>query len=590
MKKILWIAQLKTQLLALALCCTALINAQATLQWAYSFGSNDFYETDQAFDVETDEEGNVYMTGYYVDSVDFDPGPGEAFYYFSDVKKAGVLAKYSPDAELLWVVPVGDYYGQAAGYEINFDNEGNVLWTGWVLGSVDFDPGPATHLAGGSLTATSIFLAKYDSHGNYIFALAVDGNYPSSGKQIITDDDNNILIIGNFQSTIDFDPSGAEFSLTSENFYGDLFFAKYSSSGDFIFAKSISATPTSDNFDHGDYVAEDAAGNIFITGMFSGSCDFDPDAGVTELTGIAADIFFAKYDADMNLIWVKQIAGNDQKETHAIALDNDENIYIAGWYRGDMDMDASGNEYTLEHSTDLSDDIFFAKYTNAGEIVWAKTIGGYGYDYARSIAVDDEGLIYISGDFYSSVDFDPGSGVHLLEDTINHGDGFIALYDNNGNYLNASQIEGSMWNETYIMNMHLNNAGDIYITGYFSQSADFDCTNGDNILTSGGDYDFFLAKYDSIISLPVDILQLNTMQLNAYPNPASDLITINLPDDFKGNKIELFNSYGKLIYSAIVNAQHTFSIPLEDYYEGMYLLQMSGNDIIYYSKFLIAHN
>jgi len=76
-----------------------------------------------------------------------------------------------------------------------------------------------------------------------------------------------------------------------------------------------------------------------VAGKFDETTDFDPGTGVAELTATVRDVFFAKYDKDINLVWVKQLVGEDQGVCHALALDADKNIYLAGWFRIGMDMD-----------------------------------------------------------------------------------------------------------------------------------------------------------------------------------------------------------------------------------------------------------
>ncbi len=529
------------------------LSSQAILDWVNHLeGSNSSF-SEIAYDIIIDEENFVYITGYFDDSIDFDPGVDEAIYTFGEDRTSAFIAKYSPSGDFIWVVPIGSGSGQAQGSALNFDEEGNILCTGWVYSTVDFDPSPTTHNVSAVGAAVSIFVAKYDTEGNYMSAFAVGGNYYSEGKYILSDADNNILLIGNFSDEVDFDPSGAEFNLTAENFFGELFFAKYSETGEFIFAKQLNATPVADNFDHGDFVKEDADGNIFVAGMYGAELDADPDGGELILSGVANDnVFFGKYNADMELIWAKDIEAGEEGtiQCHALTTDADNNLYLTGWYREQIDMDPSAAEYFLEPELeDASDDMFFAKYTNTGELIWAKTMGGEGYDYARNIKLDSEGIICVSGDFYRMVDFDPGVGVAILEDLTDAQDGFLAFYDQNGNYLNASQIKGNIFNETRIFNMEYDNNDNIYITGTFTETSDFDCTENDFEVQSMGGYDVFLTKYDSVIYIPsVAVLEADKTRINIYPNPATNILHFqNDNPDFFSSEIQIFTLDGRCI-------------------------------------------
>ncbi len=548
-------------------------SGQAVLDWVNKFDAAHNFLSEIAYDIISDEDNNIYITGFFDDSIDFDPGVGEEIYTFGEDQTSAFIAKYSSSGEFIWVIPIGSNSGQAQGSSINFDEDGNIICTGWVYQTVDFDPSPTMHNVSATGGAISLYVAKYDSDGNYIFAFAVGGNYSTEGKSILSDADNNILVIGNFCNAVDFDPSPATTILTANNFTGDLFFAKYTEDGNFIFAKQINATPTFENFDHGDFVESDEEGNIYLASMFSEQLDADPGPGITELTSVSyRNVFFAKYTADMELIWAKKLVGEEESliQCHALTLDDDNNIYLAGWYREIIDMDPTEGEYFLETTVEnASDDIYYGKYSENGDLIWAKTIGGDGYDYARCIKVRSDGLIYISGDFYKKVDFDPGTGVAFLEDTEDAEDGFICVYDNNGNYLNASQIKGNLFNETYIYNMELDNNNDIYITGCFSQTADFDCTDEESFLETYGGYDIFLAKYDTVIYTPnVAVLDVDKETINIFPNPASHVLHLNSSNpDFSISELQIFTVDGKcLLQSSGVSELNISSLPAGLYF------------------------
>lgn len=581
---------LQKSLPALMLFCIVNLQGQAILDWAIHLGG-DAYAYDYSFDVITDDENNIYITGYFLDTVDFDPGPGESIYYYDDYSKAMYLAKFSASGELIWVITAGDSYYAAQGAALQFDNDGNILLTGWIFGEVDLDPGVGEAMTGNTVSgsALAMFAAKYSADGDYLTSFATGGYYNTEGKQIFADADNNIIVIGTYKDEVDFDPSGAEATLTAENFYGELFFATYSPTGNFISVKGITAEPSANNFDFGNFVAKDADDNFYVTGMFNETCDFDPGASVTEITTETKDIFFAKYDVEFNLQWVKQIKTTDDEgygETHAIAIDDAGNIYLAGWYRREIDADPSSGEFILENTHDEVDDMFFAKYSPAGEFIWAKTIGGEGYDYARNILVDEDGLVYVSGDFYHAVDFDPGAGTAVLQDADDTETMFIALYDNNGNYLNASAIESETFGTGLLYNMHFDNAGDILITGVISGVNDFDCTEDEFLLTSNGDYDLFLAKYDSIIALPVAVHEIEMDPAFIFPNPASEIISVQLPGNMQHAEIVLYDASMRRLQEFSTDEKQ-ITLPVKQYAEGLYFLSVSDGEQTSYSKFII---
>jgi hypothetical protein len=139
-------------------------------------------------------------------------------------------------------------------------------------------------------------------------------------------------------------------------------------------------------------------------------------------------------------------------------------------------------------------DIFFSKFDNSGNFIWAKGLGGSNYDYATFIQTDAAGSIYLTGGFQSTADFDPTANTSTLSSMGDY-DIFIAKYDNSGNYVWSKGI-GSV-NKDFGNAFQLDNSGNIYLTGYFSNTADFDPGAGVQNLVSQGNYDIFIAKYDN---------------------------------------------------------------------------------------------
>lgn len=96
---------------------------------------------------------------------------------------------------------------------------------------------------------------------------------------------------------------------------------------DFAWAKSMGSSEN----EIGRILCIDSLGNVYMTGFFSGTVDFDPGAGVANLTSAGdQDIFISKFDASGNYIWAKSIGGTSQDNGNAIAVDTLGNIYVTG--------------------------------------------------------------------------------------------------------------------------------------------------------------------------------------------------------------------------------------------------------------------
>jgi len=185
---------------------------------------------------------------------------------------------------------------------VTTDVNGNIFITGYFGGSgssgVQFD-GSTTIWNTGGIDA---FVAKYNSIGEFQWANKIGGLKSDAGYDITTDVNGNVYVIGSFDDSVDFDSTT---SLTNFGF-DDIFIAKYNSIGEFQWANKIGS---SSNWDIGYAIASDANKNIYVTGFFNGTANFD---SVTTLTAHGlADAFLAKYNSDGELQWVNKIGGTD---------------------------------------------------------------------------------------------------------------------------------------------------------------------------------------------------------------------------------------------------------------------------------------
>ncbi|MCH8902404.1 MAG: T9SS type A sorting domain-containing protein [Bacteroidetes bacterium] len=325
---------------------------------------------------------------------------------------------------------------------------------------------------------------------NYHWAKSMgsSGNTNSDdwATSIATDGSGNVFVTGIFQKVADFDPGPGTANLTPFNHNFDIFFAKYDANGNYLWAKNIGGVYS----DYGWAITTDNSGNVLITGYFLDTVDFDPGAGTANLTskGASRNIFFAKYDDNGNYLWAKSINANIDGVGKAITMDGSGNVILTGSFTDTADFDPGAG--TVNLISNGSRDIFFAKYDVNGNYLWAKSIGGSGYDGAESIIVDASGNILITGSFRDTVDFDPGAGtVNLISDSI---DMYFAKYDLNGNLVWVKNV-----NNAGGYSITLDGSGYILLTGYCSDTADFDPGAGTANLISKGANDVFIAKYDT---------------------------------------------------------------------------------------------
>jgi len=250
----------------------------------------------------------------------------------------------------------------------------------------------------------------------------------------------------------------------------------------------------STNLDQGTDLQLDNIGNIYTTGFFEGTVDFDPtiNGSVNLNSAGLRDFYIAKYDGLGQLAWAKAIGGGNQDYSKSIQVDGAGNIYVLGDFSGLVDFDPSAG-FSLQDVNGASD-IFIAKYNPQGDFVWVKTFGGIGIESSKDLIVGGQGNIYIAGIFQGTTDFDPNGGVVNLTSSGAF-DSFILKLDSNGNYVWVKSIQGT--NSNFINQIVLDYSGNVNAVGYFQGTADFDPNGGTLEMTSIGNNSAFLTKWNT---------------------------------------------------------------------------------------------
>jgi len=210
------------------------------------------------------------------------------------------------------------------------------------------------------------------------------------------------------------------------------------SSQTFLWGAQFGATNSTD----GKAIATDASGNVYTAGGFLGTTDFDPGAGTFNLTSAGGDVFISKLDASGNFIWAKKMGGSSADDMYAITLDDAGNVYTTGTFSGTADFDPGSGTFNLTGGAqnfgvfvsklDQSGNFVWAKKIELSD-------GGNSFENTpSSIKVDALGNVLIIGNFNIPADFDPGAGVFLLDPDISTSfisDIFILKLDASGNFI-----------------------------------------------------------------------------------------------------------------------------------------------------------
>lgn len=352
------------------------------------------------------------------------------------------------------------------GRDIITDSEGNAYVTGFFHRVITF--GNIT-LTGFSWWAPSVFIAKSDSSGNWLWAVAAGGSMGARGSALALDSEGNLYISGHFYDTITI---GTTTLISSGS--ADIFVAKLNSNG--IWQWAVRAGSTS--YCYGNGLAVDSDDNLYLSGSFTDTADFG-DFSVTSMGG--QDIYLAKLDTDGNWLWVRRGGGSQTASGTEVALDSNDNIYISGNFYGSGFF---GN--TLLTSNGITD-VFIAKLNGNGEWIWAESGGGPNMNTVYSIAVDTEDYVYIGGRFRSTASF---GNTELI--SAGSSDAFVAKIDSAGNWQWASRAGGPDSCDAYGLAVDSDN--NVYVTGGFTGISDFGDTVLNNIVAN---WNLFIAKMDS---------------------------------------------------------------------------------------------
>jgi hypothetical protein len=538
----------KTFLFILLISVFTTLDSQ-NFSWAKQYGMQG-NTSDDAFFVATDGPGNVYISGYYKFTTDFDPGPGTYTLSSTSNTEDVYVMKTDPSGNLLWAKGFGGNYIDVP-YGMAVDNtSGDVVVVGFFKGIFDCDPSAA------AVTYTSAnadgYIVKLDNSGNYAWSQQIGGPGSQMAYTTTIDGSGNVYVTGGFTGIVDFDPGPGTYTMGSGG--GGGFILKLTSSGAFVWARQIATEEWG--------ITTDPSGSVFLSGAFNGTIDIDPGPSTLILTPVASDIFILKLNASGNFVWVKQIGGpGNEVDTH-LSSDPSGNITMAGDLTSiKVDFDPGPSTYTL--STSGSTDTYVAKYDNNGNFLWARSFGGSGIDEFNFMSTDPLGNVYTTGYFNNTVDFDPGPSVFNLS-TVGGSDGFIHKLDASGNFVWAYQISGP---STETPNCITARSTEAYIVGSFNSTVDFDPSASSYTLSAPIDQDAFIMKLGGTVG--IDELQQSTTPL-IFPNPVTDKLYLKTQSDIES--IIITNVLGKeVFYSENINKK-SVEINTNNFSSGIYFV------------------
>lgn len=468
-----------------------LVSAAPPIPYSYDYTHVYSSSNGAGGGIVSDSDGNIYTSGYFYGTHDFDFGSG------TDEKTPGgtysaFLTKTDSSGNYVWT-KVFQGSGNSLGFQLSADSLGNIYWVGSFTDTVDFDPSSGTE----NKTSRGIrdfYIVKLNSSGDFIWVKTLgttsDDIWPISD----IDAEGNIYLTNYFgNDTLSLD--GTTDTLSSSNVVG--YIVKYDADGNYDWSKNFGETGS---YSFEGVTVDRNSGYFYLAGYFSNTFDFDFGSGTTEKTPVGGfDSFLAKYDLDGDLVWVKTFGGSSSEYARGVTASSDD-VYIFGSFTSiDADFDPSEAEdiYASEGSTDL----FVSKYSNEGVYQWTRTVGGTSQDEASWGVTNHKGDVYIGGSFIETVDLDPGhSVINAYGADFPNSNALILALDESGNTRWVNHMASD--SVTQINSMYYSDiANKLYLDGVAFDDTDFNTLGGGDLQTVGSTLRF-LTRYTDYRDAP----------------------------------------------------------------------------------------
>lgn len=495
--------------------------AQAPLNWGIATqGQGEFY--DDASSVTFDNQGNLYVTGYFSsDSIAF----GSITLQNSGMSDVYIV-KFDQLLNPIWAISFGGS-AEEYGMGITCDSSNRIIVVGHYA-SASIVLGNDT-LVNQAASTPDMFVARMDVNGNFIWARSEGGsNWDNCAAVDMNTSNGDIYVAAAYY--LDTMLIGGDTLLNRGGY--DLVLMKFDINGNYLWARDAGGNYN----DLANAVAYDKYNNCVVVsgGFASDSLKFPTDTLLNPAMALP-ETFVVKYDVNGNCIWAERSGAGDNDHSVGIDIGSNGNIYVGGHFHSTFFVFAND---TLTNQG--QGDIYLLVYDVNGTPLWSKAAGGLEQDFGYSVFVDELDNIYYAGMFMSTtIDFG----------TYSHSNGninenmFMTVYDANGN--ETGSISGGGLGSDFIASV-VANTNSIYVVGGFGTPS---MTMGSNTLTntdpSGNTFDMFIAT----TSIPLNTNNVtSTNEITVYPNPSNGIFTFN--SDLDGEAVvKVYNSLGEEIIS-----------------------------------------
>jgi len=513
--------------------------------WARQIGNE---EKTSSYALELDDSANVYTTGTFKGIVDLDPGVDT-----NGVYGKIFLSKLNSDGNYVWGKALGSNYNDRA-TELKLDKQNNIIISGRFLNSSDMDP--STNIQNISSAGTfDIFVSKYNSSGDYLWARSIGGIGKDIGRAMAVDDSSNILIAGSFHESVDFDPDTSSNIITS-NGEMDAYICKLDSGGLFKWVQHFG--------DVGDDLVQelvlDNDNNIYSIGHFTGNVDLDPGNGsyFMDSNPVYSGQFIQKLNSAGEFNWAKSYTPGDIYELNSIGVKEDGRIYLSGLFEYTTDLDIGDGVFNLESSPFMS--AFVSQYNQCSSfsIIDTNTCSSFtspsnNYEWQNS------------GSFLDTIPNTAGCDSVLFINLITELDISITSL---GNETLKSNTDSANYQWLNCSNSYMPISGETNQLFTASSNGSFAVE-----ITKNGCIDTSICYDINNVGL-YDIVQMDDIVI--FPNPVTDIVNIQLQERHHIVKIRIINVMGESLQHIEVQGNSLISMKLEGE-PGIYYIELMNN-------------
>jgi hypothetical protein len=342
----------------------------------------------------------------------------------------------------------------------------------------------------------TLYFSYYDSTGNYQYSKHFKANTTISrcNGGMLKDKNENIIFGGNFKGSVDFDPSNAVFNLFSYN--PNIFtpyFTKLDKLGNFIWAKKFSGS----GFASWSSTAVDSNSNLYISGSFKDTIDFDPGFSINSKVSTGnQNPYICKFDSNGSLLWIKHLISDTLNQISKILIDNGGNLWVSGMIRKSINFDDGLTNFTLTATPNYRQR-FIAKYNSNGIFLFAKKFTTNNISGITNAAIDNSNNIILVGNVDTLSDFSLGGVTNIINAT--NESAFVLKLDSNANTMWVAPILGEAACFLQAFNLAIDGLNNITFVGFGNNdSARFYSANyTDSLITHFPSQSSYIATYDS---------------------------------------------------------------------------------------------